>query len=464
MENRGFNRMKMGPILIVDDEENIRKILSAMLVAEGYDVLVAKKLSEAKDYLRTQSVKVVLTDLKLEREDGLMLLKWIRDEKFPCPVIILTAHGTVDSAVDAMKQGAFDYLSKPFERSELVRIIKKALLTYEFQAAHFLQTIGTPAASIPTIGQNEKMLKIYALIDKVAQTDTTVLITGESGTGKELIAQAIHERSSRMNGPLIKINCAAIPETLMESELFGYEKGAFTGAVTSKPGRFELADGGTLFLDEIGEMSTEMQVKLLRVLQDKSFERVGGLRTIKVDVRLVAATNLDLEAAVKSGKFRADLYYRLNVVPISLPPLRSRPDDIPRLIAHFVKRFSERLKKNAPIINPEALELLTQFPWPGNVRQLENAIERLIVMSDGTPINPEHLPEEIIDYEEQRFLDNQDNSGSLKDIVKDATRRIEKKAIEEALVETSNNVTQAARRLNISRKGLQLKMKELGLR
>ncbi len=456
--------MKIGPILIVDDEENIRKILSAMLVAEGYDVLIAKKIAEAKEWLRSHSVKVVLTDLKLEREDGLTLLKWIRDEKLPSPVIILTAHGTVDSAVDAMKQGAFDYLSKPFERSELVRTIKKALLTYEVQSAHFLQTIGTPAVSIPTIGQNEKMLKIYQLVDKVAATDTTVLITGESGTGKELIAQAIHERSTRMNGPLIKINCAAIPETLMESEMFGYEKGAFTGAVTSKPGRFELSDGGTLFLDEIGEMSTEMQVKLLRVLQDKSFERVGGLRTITVDVRLVAATNQDLEAAVKAGSFRADLYYRLNVVPIVLPPLRARLDDIPRLIAYFTKKFSERLKKATPVLNPETLELLIQFPWPGNVRQLENVMERLIVMSDGGPILPEHLPEEIIDYEEQRFLEDQSNSGSLKDLVKDATRRIERKAIEEALTETANNVTQAARRLNISRKGLQLKMKELGLR
>lgn len=457
--------MTHAPILVVDDEDNIRKILSAMLSAEGYEPISVPTIAKAKEALRTHPVQVILTDLKLEREDGLMLLKHVRDENLPMPVIILTAHGTVDSAVDAMKQGAFDYLSKPFERSEIVRVIKKAVMTYQYQSRHSLKTIGTTPANFPMIGQSDKMLKIFGLVDKVATTDATVLITGESGTGKELIAQSIHEKSPRAKAPFIKINCAAIPETLMESELFGYERGAFTGAVTSKPGRFELADSGTLFLDEIGEMSVEMQVKLLRVLQDKSFERVGGLRTIKVDVRLVTATNRDLEEDVKQGRFRGDLFYRLNVVPVELPPLRERPDDIPFLIAYFVNKFSEQQKKPAPVLNPESLELLVQFPWPGNIRQLENVMERLIVMNEGHPISPDLLPEEIMEYEEERFLASQGaGSGSLKDIVKDATRRIEKKAIEEALQETSNNVTQAARKLNISRKGLQLKMKELGLR
>jgi two-component system, NtrC family, response regulator AtoC len=450
-------------ILVVDDEDNIRKILSAMLVAEGYEALVTGTIAGAKDCLKSQPISVVLSDLKLEREHGLNLLKWIRDENLPTPVIILTAHGTVDSAVDAMKQGAFDYLSKPFERSDLVRVIRKAVLTHQYQSSFSLRTIGTTPSTFPMIGQNEKMMKIYNLLEKVAATDTTVLISGESGTGKELIAQSLHEKSPRAKGPFIKINCAAIPENLMESELFGYERGAFTGAVTSKPGRFELADTGTLFLDEIGEMSVEMQVKLLRVLQDKSFERVGGLRTIKVDVRLITATNKDLESEVKGGGFRGDLFYRLNVVPIVLPPLRDRPDDIPRLIAYFIKKFSEQLKKTSPTLHPESLELLVQFPWPGNIRQLENLIERLIVISEGPAINPDQLPEEIMEYEEERFFAAQ-GAGSLKDIVKDATRRIERKAIEEALVETANNVTQAARKLNISRKGLQLKMKELGLR
>jgi two-component system response regulator AtoC len=456
--------MRSSPILVVDDEESIRKILTAMLEAERYDVIAVSNLACAKQCLKDRPIEVVLTDLKLERENGLDLLKWMRDEQHPAPVIVLTAHATVDSAVDAMKQGAFDYLSKPFDRSDLMRLIKKAVLTYQFQSQYFLKTINSSHLSFPSIGSNEKMLKIFTLIERVANTDATVLITGESGTGKELVAQAIHERSARRTGPIIKINCAAIPQNLMESELFGYERGAFTGAVTSKPGRFELADKGTLFLDEIGEMSTEMQVKLLRALQDRSFERVGGLRTINVDVRLIAATNKQLEVEVKEGRFRSDLYYRLNVVPIVLPPLRDRPDDIPRLVAHFINKFSERLKRTPATITPEALELLTQFPWPGNIRQLENAVERLIVVNESVVITPENLPEEILDYEEERFLASMDSANSLKDRVKDATRRIERKAIEEALAETSHNVTHAARKLNISRKGLQLKMKELGLR
>jgi transcriptional regulator with PAS, ATPase and Fis domain len=315
------------------------------------------------------------------------------------------------------------------------------------------------------IGETPKMLKLYGMLDKVAASDSTVLILGESGTGKELIAAAIHERSSRAKGSFIKINCAAIPENLMESELFGHERGAFTGAISSKPGRFELADNGTLFLDEIAEMSVEMQVKLLRVLQEKSFERVGGVRTLNVDVRLIAATNRNLEKEVKEGRFRNDLFYRLNVVPLELPPLRERPEDIPRLIAFFLKKMGDRMKKDPPMLQPETLELLVQYPWPGNIRQLENVIERVMVLNGGGAVTPDQLPEEILEFEEQKFVERQAiSAGSLKELVKDATRRIEKKAIEEALQETQNNVTQAARRLNISRKGLQLKMKELGIR
>jgi len=447
-------------ILVVDDEANIRKILIMMLTHEGYEPMEARNLFQARAILRENEIHVVLTDLRLEMENGLALLKWIRDERLPCPVIILTAHGTVDSAVDAMKQGAFDYLAKPFDRSELVSVLRKACLNFAYQSQNSLSVM-----SFPMIGKNEKILKLQHLIEKVAPTDSNVLITGESGTGKELIAQAIHEKNKRSTKPFIKINCAAIPNTLRESELFDYERGAFTGAIATKPGRFELADGGTVFLDEIGEMSPEMQVKLLRVLQDRAFERVGGLRTIQVDVRLVTATNKNLEEEVRVGRFRGDLYYRLNVVPIHLPPLRDRADDIPLLIAHFVKKFCEKLKKDEPTLHPETLDLLIQFPWPGNIRQLENIVERMIVMVEGATMSPEYLPDEVLDYEEQRYLENQASSGtSLKEQVREATRRIERRAIEDALVETSNNVTQAARKLNISRKGLQLKMKELGLR
>ncbi len=449
-------------VLIVEDEANIRKILSTMLQAEGYETSESENLSGAKEQLRARSPDVILSDLRLGREDGIFLLKWLRDEGIATPFIILTAHGTVDSAVDAMKQGAFDYLSKPFDRTELVRVLKKAVLTGQYQNHSAVKTWSTNASQFPMVGTNEKMQKIGVLIDKVAPTDSTVLITGESGTGKELIAQALHERSLRVKAPFIKINCAAIPGPLMESELFGYERGAFTGAVSSKPGRFELADGGTFFLDEVAEMSVEMQVKLLRVLQDKSFERVGGIRTLTVDVRLITATNKDLDAEVKAGRFRSDLFYRLNVVPISLPPLRERAGDIPLLVAYFVNKFSEKLKKPAPTVSPETLELLLQFPWPGNIRQLENVIERLIVMNETKAISPDQLPDEILEFEEERFYATQ--GGTLKEQVREATRRIEKRAIEEALLETGSNVTQAARKLNISRKGLQLKMKELGFR
>jgi DNA-binding NtrC family response regulator len=451
-------------ILVLDDEINIRKILSAMLEAEGYLVHAVGTIAQAKEIIKQGKIEAILSDLRLTREDGVQLLKWVREEKSSIPVIILTAHGTIDSAVDAMKQGAFDYLSKPFDRIELARVIKKAVLSFKVQSEE-LKNWNSSESVHPMIGETPKMLKLYGMLDKVAASDSTVLILGESGTGKELIAAAIHERSSRAKGSFIKINCAAIPENLMESELFGHERGAFTGAISSKPGRFELADNGTLFLDEIAEMSVEMQVKLLRVLQEKSFERVGGVRTLNVDVRLIAATNRNLEKEVKEGRFRNDLFYRLNVVPLELPPLRERPEDIPRLIAFFLKKMGDRMKKDPPMLQPETLELLVQYPWPGNIRQLENVIERVMVLNGGGAVTPDQLPEEILEFEEQKFVERQAiSAGSLKELVKDATRRIEKKAIEEALQETQNNVTQAARRLNISRKGLQLKMKELGIR
>lgn len=454
--------MNVERILIVDDEANIRRILSAVLETEGYRTVAVETLAEAREIMMAGDVQVVLTDLRLQREDGLDLLRWIREQNYFTPVIILTAHGTVDSAVDAMKQGAFDYVSKPFERSELVRVIQKAALTYKFQNHHFVKAGEPDASGFPMIGRHRTMKEVFSLVKKVAGTSSTVLICGESGTGKELVAQAIHDHSDRRKGPFIKINCAAIPSTLMESELFGYERGAFTGAVNSKPGRFELADGGTLFLDEIGEMSVEMQVKLLRVLQEQTFERVGGIRTTKVDVRLITATNKDLLEEVSEGRFREDLYYRLNVVPVHLPPLRDRPSDIPLLVAHFVEKFSARMGRKAPEFSADTLKKLCEFSWPGNIRQLENVVERLLVIREGDTITPEQLPKEILGTEEESL--ELSAGQSLKDQVRDATRIIERKAIEAALRENEFNVTRTARSLNISRKGLQLKMKELGLR
>jgi len=451
----------MNTVLVLDDEKNIRKILSAMLKSSHYHPVPVGTLLEARQAIQKQEIHVIVSDLRLQQEDGLSLLKWLREEGHPIPVIILTAHGSIDSAVDAMKQGAFDYLSKPFERQEILKVIEKAFLDYRFNQSHSVKF----SDGVVFVGSSAQLQKALTLVDKVAPTDTTVLITGESGTGKELIAQAIHDKSPRKNGPLIKINCAAIPETLLESELFGYEKGAFTGAQNTKPGRFELADGGTLFLDEVGEMSLEMQVKLLRALQEKSFERVGGIKTHHVNVRLVAATNKNLEQEVRNGTFRSDLFYRLNVVPIHLAPLRERREDIPALVSHFCKKFSERLKREQPRLSPETMELLVQFPWPGNIRQLENVVERCLIMGESSVIHPEQLPEEILEFEEEQFIERQVKAlGGLKEKVKDATRKIERRAIEEALIETQQNVTQAARLLNLSRKGLQLKMKELGIR
>lgn len=453
--------MSKGTVLVLDDEKNIRKILSAMLKSQDYQPIPVATLGEAREAIQQSEIQVILSDLRLEREEGLSLLKWLREEGYSIPVVILTAHGSIDSAVDSMKQGAFDYLSKPFEKQDLLKVIEKALLYSRFTQRNTVQY----SDGIVFVGDSHQIKKSLNLVERVAPTDTTVLITGESGTGKELIAQTIHEKSGRAQQPLIKINCAAIPQTLLESELFGFEKGAFTGAYATKPGRFELADQGTLFLDEIGEMSLEMQVKLLRVLQERSFERVGGIKTHQVNVRLIAATNINLEEAVKSGTFRKDLFYRLNVLPIHLAPLRERKEDIPPLAAHFANKFAKRLKREVPKFLSETLELMTQFPWPGNIRQLENVIERIMVMEEASVIHPEQLPDEILEFEEDQFIERQVKSlGGLKEKVKDATRKIERRAIEDALTATQQNVTQAARLLNLSRKGLQLKMKELGIR
>jgi len=322
------------------------------------------------------------------------------------------------------------------------------------------------------IGRSAGILEIYAILDRVADTPTTVLITGESGTGKELVARALHENSSRKDKPFIKLNCAAIPRDLMESELFGYERGAFTGAVGSKPGRFELASGGTLFLDEVGNIPVEMQVKLLRALQEHEFERVGGIKTINVDVRLVAATNSDLKKEIAAGTFREDLYYRLNVVPIRLPALRARCEDISLLAGHFVEKFNTRLKKHIRGIEAEAAQLLEAYPWPGNIRELENVIERAVLFCDRELISAQDLPPELRDADAVPSLDVSGatvategaSSDGLKEQVKAAMSRLERELIHKALEQTNGNVTHAARLLKISRKGLQLKMKELGLR
>jgi DNA-binding NtrC family response regulator len=460
-------------ILVVDDEPNLRRVLSAQLERDGYDVHTAEDGEQALAMLREHHIDLVITDLRMPKLDGMELLRRIVGMDEEPPVVMLTAHGTVDNAVEALKTGAFDYITKPFDQVEVRTIVRKALRTRDLSAADASRAAQAPqeGARYGIIGQSTGILELYAVLDRVADTPTTVLITGESGTGKELVARALHENSSRRDKPFIKVNCAAIPKDLMESELFGYERGAFTGAVGSKPGRFELASGGTLFLDEIGSIPVEMQVKLLRALQESEFERVGGIRTIRVDVRLVAATNSDLKKEIGLGAFREDLYYRLNVVPIRLPALRERAQDIPLLTGHFIEKFNARLKKTVIGIDAQALSLLCSYPWPGNIRELENVIERAVLFCDKTEIGIADIPAEIRGESLDRNLTPlppvaapPGSSDGLKEQVKAAMSRLERELIVRALGQTHGNVTHAARLLKISRKGLQLKMKELNLR
>src|SRR6478752_5503541 len=379
-------------VLIVDDEPNLRKILSAQLTRDGYDVMTAEDGEQGLAMLKEHHIDLVITDLRMPKVDGMTLLREALKEDRELPIVMITAHGTVDTAVEALKIGAFDYLTKPFDKDNVRQTVAKALKARQLAGADATQAAG---ARFGIIGSSPGITELYTVLERVANTPTTVLITGESGTGKELVARALHENSSRKERPFIKVNCAAIPKDLMESELFGYERGAFTGAVTSKPGRFELASGGTLFLDEIAEIPVEMQVKLLRVLQESEFERVGGIKTIRVDVRLVAATNRDLKKEIAVGSFREDLFYRLNVVPVHLPPLRERREDIPLLVEHFVSKFNERLRKNITRVEDDALERLVAHSWPGNIRELENVLERTILFSEGPSIHARDLPPEL---------------------------------------------------------------------
>jgi DNA-binding NtrC family response regulator len=479
------NETETKRVLIADDELNMRRVLEAILRRDGYDVVTAANGNEALANMG-RGINMVITDLKMPVLDGMGLLRKLSVDYPDVPVVMITAHGSVENAVEAVKLGAFDYLEKPFDQEQIHQIVAKAMRTHMLARRDARPEVPTAHGRFRLVGESLAIRQVYAVVEKVADTPSTVLITGESGTGKELVARALHDNSSRSAGPFIKINCAAIPKTLMESELFGYEKGAFTGAVGSKPGRFELAHGGTLFLDEIGEIPVEMQVKLLRVLQESEFERVGGIKTIKVDVRLLTATNRDLTAEIAAGNFRDDLYYRLNVVPIHLPALRERRQDIPMLVDHFIARFNDRLKKQITGVEPAAVDRLMAHNWPGNIRELENVIERTMLFCEGPQIWLEDLPAELggvtISSSQPELPALAvavspaaspapsaappvgEEVGSLKEAVRAETERVEREMIQRALDETGGNVTQAARKLQISRKSLQTKMKELGLR
>jgi two-component system, NtrC family, response regulator AtoC len=455
-------------ILVVDDEPNMRKVLKAMLVQDGFEVHDAMDGEAALAVLAENHIDIVISDLKMPKIDGMELLRRV-NAAHDIPVIMITAHGTIDTAVEALKLGAFDYLTKPFERKELHQTIAKAARTREL-AVQEVFFDREQAGRFRMIGTSEPMKQIFEVVDRVTDTPSTVLITGESGTGKELIARALHENSSRKDAPYIRVNCAAIPPTLIESELFGYEKGAFTGAATSKPGRFELAHGGTLFLDEIGEVSLEMQVKLLRAIQEGEFERVGGITTSKVDVRLITATNQDLRQRIQDGLFRDDLFYRLNVVHIHLPPLRERQADIPLLVRHFLDKYNEKFGKSIKGVDKESMSLLSAYRWPGNIRELENVLERCVLFCDGATVTRGDLPPDFsagFSGSAEALIDDGPElrpENGLKDQVRAVTLDLERRLIVKALEQTGRNVTKAARLLKISRKSLQIKMKELGLR
>jgi len=452
----------METILIVDDEKNYLVILEALLAPEGYEIITEDNTVNALRLIREADLDLVITDMRMPGMNGMELLEEAKKIDPELPVIMMTAYGTIEKAVEAMKKRAYDYITKPFRNEELKLTVKKALEFYRLKKENRLlsDALSDRYKYGNIIGKSQPMLKIYEMIGKVAPSKASVMITGPSGTGKELIAKAIHYNSPRKNRPFISINCGALTETLLESELFGHERGAFTGAVAMKKGRFELADGGTLFLDEVGEMSPSLQVKLLRVLQEMEFERVGGTKTIKVDVRILAASNRRLKEDVDKGIFREDLFYRLNVVHIEVPPLKERVEDIPFLVAHFVEKFRSSNKKKIELA-PEVWKALYTYPWPGNIRELENTIERAMVMSSDESITLKDLPDYVISQEEETI--DLDKIVPLNLALAKALDQIEERLISRALKHSNNVQSRAAEMLGITRHAMHYKMKKFGM-
>ena len=448
----------MPTILIVEDEAKMRRLLELNLGEDGFDTRSAADAEAAVEMLQRDPVDLVITDLKLPGMGGLEFLHAVKRMNAALPVIVMTAFGTVETAVEAMKAGASDYVLKPFSLAEMRMVVHKELDVRRLREENrsLREELGKRYEYPNIVARSPKMQEVLATVERVAATNSTVLVGGESGVGKDLIAHLIHQRSRRASGPFIKINSTAIPENLLESELFGYEKGAFTGATTSKPGKFELADKGTLFLDEIGDVPPGTQVKLLRVLQERSFERLGGTRTLKVDVRLIAATNRDLRAALEEGTFREDLYYRLNVVPIDIPPLRDHKEDIPDLVNLFIERFARAAGKSIGGISPDALAALTSFHWPGNVRELENIIERGVALSNGGVLQVSD-----IHLDASRTKAPGDSHALLPEGV--TLEQWEDEMIREALRRANGNKSQAARLLGLSRNALRYRLSKIGI-
>jgi len=449
-----------GRILIIEDEKSMREVLRILLEEEAYEVTAASDGMEGIEYIRHNIFDLIITDIKMPKADGFEVLREAREISPSALVIMVTAFGTTESAIDAMKKGAYDYINKPFKIDEIRLIVRKAfekktlseelsLLREKFRSSFGLENI---------IGKSAKMQELFKLIPRVANSNSAVLISGESGTGKELVASALHNLSPRKNKNYVTINCATFPEGLLESEMFGHMKGSFTGAVFSKSGLFEVADGGTFFLDEIGEMPLSLQSKLLRVLENGTFRRVGGTTDIKVDVRILSATNINITEAVAAGSFREDLFYRLNVVPMTVPPLRERTSDIPLLLEHFLFKFSKEPRR----ISHEAMELLMNYPWKGNVRELEHIVERVVLLSDKEVIMPEDLPDEI--------LQNASNLGCLPDIgdgifdLEKLLEKIEKDYLTKALEKSHGIKTEAAKILNLSFRSFRHRLHKYGFK
>jgi DNA-binding NtrC family response regulator len=451
----------MPSILVIDDKESMRQMLAKTLESEGFEVDTARDGERGLDKAKEKRFDLILTDLKLPKMDGLEVLSSIKDLDPEVAVIVMTAYGTIETAVQAIKQGAFDFLTKPFDVDHLQVLIQRALENRRLLAENVLlrEELAHNLGFTEIIGKSEKMKEVTRLVKKVASSDTTVLLLGESGTGKELFARAIHSLSPRKSGPYVAINCAAIPRELLENELFGSERGAYTGAVTRKMGKFEIAEKGTIFLDEIGDLDIALQAKILRVLQEKRFERLGGTKTINIDVRVIAASNFDLKKAIEKKNFREDLYYRLSVFPINIPPLRERREDISELADFFIRKYCLEMKKEKKSLSKEALSLMDKYHWPGNVRELENTIERAIILCEGKKILPEHLAIRLPSNSEIRLREG----AGLKEVSQYAQAEAERAMILRVLNQTRGNKRKTAEILKIDYTTLFEKIKKYNI-
>ena len=456
------------PILLVEDKDSLRAMLRHALEAQGHVVIEARDQPEAMAAMASTRPGVVLSDLRLPNGDGFGVLRAAKELDPEMPVIVMTAFGSIQDAVSAMREGALDFLAKPVDPDHLLLMVERALAQRRLATENILlrEELAARRGAPQIIGEDPRLQQVTIALQRAAGTDTTVLLEGESGTGKELFARALHMLSQRADGPFVAINCAAIPENLLETELFGYEKGAFTGAAARKPGKFELAHRGTLFLDEIGELPLALQAKILRALEQKRFERVGGTALLQVDVRVVAATNRNLKAAVAARQFREDLYFRLSVFPITIPPLRERPDDIGMLATHFIERFSRDQNKKPMMLAPSAIEAMAAYPWPGNVRELQNCIERAVILTEGDTIHARHLSlsfKDMAPAADDGPWSQIDMSGTLAAATQRIVGEVERRKIEQALKEAAGNRARAADLLQVGFKAFISKLREYGL-